>query len=41
LMVDDELYRDLTPEKLDEVLDRYRLRRDGDGATAHPEHQRR
>jgi NADH-quinone oxidoreductase subunit E len=39
LTVGDELYRDLTPEKLDEVLDRYRLRSDGDGATAHPEHQ--
>jgi NADH-quinone oxidoreductase subunit E len=41
LMVGDELFRDLTPEKLDEVLERYRLRRDGDGATAHPEHQTR
>ena len=39
LMVGDELYSDLTPERLDEVLDRYRLRSDGDGATAHPEHQ--
>jgi len=41
LMVGDDLYRDLTPEKLDEVLDSYRLRGDGDGATAHPEHQTR
>jgi NADH-quinone oxidoreductase subunit E len=41
LMIGDELYRDLTAEKLDEVLDRYRLRRDGDGATTHPEHQTR
>jgi len=41
LMVDDEIYRDLTPEKLDVVLHRYRLRKDDDGATAHPEHQTR
>ena len=41
LMVGDDLYKDLTPEKLNEVLDRYRLRRDGDGTTAHPEHQTR
>jgi hypothetical protein len=40
-MVGDELFRDPTPEKLDEVLERYCLRRDGDGATAHPEHQAR
>jgi NADH-quinone oxidoreductase subunit E len=38
LMIGDELYRDLTPEKLDEVLDRYRPRRESDGATTHPEH---
>jgi NADH-quinone oxidoreductase subunit E len=41
LMVGDELYRDLTPVKLDEVLDRYRHRSAGDGTTAHPEHQKR
>lgn len=41
LMVDDELYRDLTPEQLDAVLERYGFRRETDGAAAHPEHQAR
>jgi NADH-quinone oxidoreductase subunit E len=39
LMIGDELYRDLSPEKLDGILAGYRRRSDGDGATAHPEHQ--
>jgi NADH-quinone oxidoreductase subunit E len=41
LMIGDELYRDLTPDKLDVVLERYGCRREADGATAHPEHQAR
>jgi NADH-quinone oxidoreductase subunit E len=41
LMIGDELYRDLTPERLDDVLDRYRRGGDGDGATPHPEHPAR
>jgi NADH-quinone oxidoreductase subunit E len=41
LMIDEELYGDLDPEKLDRVLDLYKMRREGDGATAHPEHPSR
>jgi NADH-quinone oxidoreductase subunit E len=38
LMLDEELHGDLTPEKLDELLQPYEMRREGDGTTAHPEH---
>jgi NADH-quinone oxidoreductase subunit E len=41
LMIGDELYRDLTPEKLDDVLAGCQPRSDGDGATAHLQHQAR
>jgi NADH-quinone oxidoreductase subunit E len=41
LMIDEELYGGLDPEKLDRVLDLYEMRREGDGATAHPEHPSR
>jgi NADH-quinone oxidoreductase subunit E len=38
MMVGEELYRDLDPDALDRILERYTARREGDGATAHPEH---
>jgi NADH-quinone oxidoreductase subunit E len=38
LMIDEQLYRDLDPERLDRVLDRYQGR-EGDGTAAHSEHQ--
>jgi NADH-quinone oxidoreductase subunit E len=40
LMIGAQIYRDLDPEQLDRVLDHYR-RAEGDGTTAHPEHQAR
>jgi NADH-quinone oxidoreductase subunit E len=40
LMIDAQLYHDLDPEQLDRVLDRY-PGREGDGTTAHPQHQAR
>lgn len=36
LMIDETLYRDLDPEKVDRILECHR--RSGDGTTAHPEH---
>lgn len=41
LMIDEELYGGLDSEKLDQVLELYEMRREGDGATAHPEHPSR
>jgi NADH-quinone oxidoreductase subunit E len=41
LMIDEELYGGLDPEKLDRILDFYAMRREGDGTTAHPEHPSR
>lgn len=44
LMIDTELYRDLQPDQLDNLLERVRqpvsepVRSNGDGTTAHPEH---
>jgi NADH-quinone oxidoreductase subunit E len=38
LMIDGQLYRDLDPEGLDQVLNRYQGG-EGDGTTAHPAHQ--
>jgi NADH-quinone oxidoreductase subunit E len=38
LLLDDQLYHDLDPEQLDRVLGHYQGR-EGDGTTAHSEHQ--
>jgi NADH-quinone oxidoreductase subunit E len=38
LMIDAQLYRNLDPEGLDRLLGQYQGR-EGDGTTAHPEHQ--
>ena len=41
LMIDDELYRDMDPEKLERILEHYQVRSKGDGTTAHPEYHPR
>lgn len=41
LMVDEELYRDLTPEKVDDILRRYQKVKGRDGTTVDEKHQAR
>ena len=41
LMIDEELYRDLDPEKVDEILNRYQKTKGNDGPTADEKHQTR